>query len=82
MTLQINFDTADQGKLLKHIKWLAEIGLVKSYVLKETAEAQQESTDDFIANMIEAGEKDFANGNVYTHEEVKQKLKEWQANKK
>ncbi len=77
MTIKLNFDKTDLRKLLNHIKWLKEVGLISSYDINNP-DSEDKETIKFIQNLIEEAEKDIAEGRVYTTEEAKQILANWQ----
>jgi len=71
MTVQLNFDKINQQRLLPLLEWLREIGLVKSYQVADSAAVDGEV---FLNRMLENAEKDIAEGNLMTSEEVTQNL--------
>lgn len=56
------------------LEWLREIGLVKSYQVADSAAVDGEV---FLNRMLENAEKDIAEGNLMTSEEVQKSLKNW-----
>lgn len=82
MTLKLNFKEANLKKLLNHIKWLEEIGLISSYEFQSIQDKiEAENSSRFIKEMIDEAEEDIKNGRVYTSEEAKQILSQRQASK-
>lgn len=82
MTLKLNFKEADLKKLLNHIKWLQEIGLISSYEFQTIQEKiEDEESNRFIEEMINEAEEDIKNGRVYSSEEAKQIISQWQQSK-
>lgn len=73
MTVQLNFDKTNQQRLLPLLEWLREIGLVKSYQVADAAV----DGEVFLNKMLENAEKDIAEGNLMTSEEVTQSLENW-----
>jgi len=82
MTLKIDFDNANRQKILQHLNWLAEIGLIKSFKEERKENEPKQPTEEFIKEMITDGEAEIVKGAVHTQSEVEQKIKEWQANNK
>ena len=82
MTLKIDFDNANRKKILQHLNWLVEIGLIKSFKEETKENTPNKTTEEFINEMVSKGEAEIANEKVYAQTEVEQKIKEWQANKK
>lgn len=74
MTAQLDFDKANQQRLLPLLEWLREIGLVKSYQVGESATLDGGA---FLNRMLENAEKDIADSNLMTSEEVTQNLENW-----
>jgi cell division protein FtsX len=74
MTLELNYQKDQQTRLLQHIQWLLEIGLIESYDLKEKEEIEVSEED--VEALLKA-RQDVKNGNFLTHEEVKTKFSEW-----
>ncbi|TAK35837.1 MAG: hypothetical protein EPO28_14100 [Saprospiraceae bacterium] len=78
MTVQLNFDKANQRRLLPLLEWLREIGLVKSFQVATDATASPAVDGEvFLYQMPENAEKDLAQGNLMTSEEVLKGLKNW-----
>jgi hypothetical protein len=73
MTVQLNFDKINHQRLLPLLEWLREIGLVKSYQVADTTV----DGEVFLNRMLENAEKDIAEGNLMTSEEVTQNLENW-----
>ncbi len=74
MTLELNYKKDQQNKLLQHIQWLLEIGMIDSYDLK-TRDDFEVSDEDF-EGLLKARE-DVKNGNYLTNEDIKTKFSEW-----
>lgn len=74
MTLKIDFDNANRQKILQHLKWLAEIGLIKSFKEEKKENNPKKSTEESIKEMIANGENDIATGAIHTQSEVEQKI--------
>ena len=78
MTVQLNFDKANQQRLLPLLEWLREIGLVKSFqVAAEVANPPAVDGEVFLNKMLENAQKDIAEGNLMTPEEVTQNIENW-----
>lgn len=73
MTVQLNFDKINQQRLMPLLEWLREIGLVKSYQVADAAV----DGEVFLNKMLENAEKDIAEGNLMTSEEVTQNLENY-----
>ena len=57
MTVQLNFDSANQQRLLRMIEWLKEIGLVKSYKVSGKPEINESGSEwlGFLAHKDKSG---------------------------
>jgi hypothetical protein len=78
MTVQLNFDKANQQRLLPLFEWLREIGLVKSFQVATDATASPAVDGEvFLNQILENAEKDLAEGNLMTSEEVTKNLENW-----
>lgn len=78
MTLQLNFTESQQIKLVRHIQWLMEVGLIESYKVRQEEEADEpEVTDEEFQSMLQASQE-VKEGKFYSHEEVKSIASTWQ----
>ena len=78
MIFQLHSDNSNFKKLIAHLKWLQDLGVINSFELKESDQQYlNQDSKDILNNMLKEGEADYKNGNTFSPEEVKSMIDTW-----